>query len=106
MAKLGQMPPLVINRNELAKFGTKWKKNGGRLSRIPPYSSTQLGSLFDEAVANALSILLGSIPIEKPDSKSLTAPAKDCVELGPVRVIGGVRPQNFDVGYRPDGRRF
>lgn len=30
----------------------------------------------------------------------------DCVELGPVRVIGGVRPQNFDVGYRPDGVRF
>jgi hypothetical protein len=28
------------------------------------------------------------------------------VELGPVRVIGGVRPQNFDVGYRPDGVRF
>ncbi len=30
----------------------------------------------------------------------------DCVEVGPVRVIGGVRPQNFDVGYRPDGVRF
>jgi hypothetical protein len=26
--------------------------------------------------------------------------------VGPVRVIGGVRPQNFDVGYRPDGVRF
>ena len=23
-----------------------------------------------------------------------------------MRVIGGVRPQNFDVGYRPDGIRF
>ena len=28
------------------------------------------------------------------------------MEVGPVRVIGGVRPQNFDVGYRPDGVRF
>ena len=28
------------------------------------------------------------------------------VEVGPVRVIGGVRPQNFDVGYRPDAIRF
>jgi hypothetical protein len=28
------------------------------------------------------------------------------VEVGPVRIIGGVRPQNFDVGYRPDGVRF
>lgn len=26
--------------------------------------------------------------------------------MGPVRIIGGVRPQNFDVGYRPDGVRF
>ena len=23
-----------------------------------------------------------------------------------MRIIGGVRPQNFDVGYRPDGARF
>jgi hypothetical protein len=23
-----------------------------------------------------------------------------------MRIIGGVRPQNFDVGYRPDGVRF
>ena len=29
----------------------------------------------------------------------------NCVELGPARVIGGVRPQNFDVAYRPDGLR-
>ena len=28
------------------------------------------------------------------------------MEVGPVRIIGGVRPQNFDVGYRPDGVRF
>jgi hypothetical protein len=32
--------------------------------------------------------------------------ATDCVEVGEFRVIGGVRPQNFDVGYRPDGVRF
>jgi hypothetical protein len=26
--------------------------------------------------------------------------------VGPTRVIGGIRPQNFDVAYRPDGIRF
>ena len=26
--------------------------------------------------------------------------------MGPTRVIGGIRPQNFDVAYRPDGIRF
>lgn len=25
----------------------------------------------------------------------------NCVEIGPVRVEGGIRPQNFDAGYRP-----
>lgn len=28
------------------------------------------------------------------------------MELGEILIIGGVRPQNFDVGYRPDGVRF
>jgi len=50
--------------------------------------------------------MLGGIPIYKPKGNSLLPPAPDCVEVGPVRVIGGVRPQNFDVGYRPDGIRF
>jgi hypothetical protein len=34
------------------------------------------------------------------------APQADCVEVGNTRTIGGVRPQNFDVCYRPDGVRF
>jgi len=38
--------------------------------------------------------------------EELVASERDCVEVGPVRIIGGVRPQNFDVGYRPDGVRF
>ena len=49
--------------------------------------------------------MLGGIPIVKPTSTALTA-ATECVEVGPVRIIGGVRPQNFDAGYRPDGVRF
>jgi hypothetical protein len=50
--------------------------------------------------------MLGAIPIVSPSGGSLVPPESDCVEVGPCRIIGGVRPQNFDVGYRPDGVRF
>ena len=51
--------------------------------------------------------MLGGIPIERPKSAtSLLPPSPDCVEIGPTRIIGGIRPQNFDVAYRPDGVRF
>ncbi len=100
------MPPLAISKTELANFGAAWTSNGDKLSRTPPYSSSELGGVFDMAVGTALSTMLGGRPIEVPNANSLTPPKPDCVEVGPVRIIGGVRPQNFDVGYRPDGVRF
>ena len=106
MALLRKMPFLVIDKAELRKFGKVWKKNGRSLSRTPPYSSSELGQLFDRAVGKSLAEMLGRVPIVAPGSTSLSAPKDDCVEVGHVRVIGGVRPQNFDVGYRPDGLRF
>jgi hypothetical protein len=106
MATLATMPPIVISQSDLQRFGRTWIKNGERLSRTPPESSGELGKLFDMAVGQALATMLGGIPIVSPNSSSLTPPQADCVEVGPVRVIGGVRPQNFDVGYRPDGIRF
>ena len=106
MSSLNAMPELRIAIDDLARFGEVWQDNGGRLSRTPPYSSMQLGALFDKAVAEALATMLGEIPIVTPGRNSLIPLHSDCVELGPVRVIGGVRPQNFDVGYRPDGIRF
>lgn len=106
MATLASMPPIDIAQAELAKFGNTWLQNGERLSRTPPQSSGELGRLFDMAVGKALAIMLGGIEIISPNSNSLTPPRPDCVEVGPVRIIGGVRPQNFDVGYRPDGIRF
>lgn len=75
------------------------------MSRTPPQSSTQLGNLFDAAVGASLATMLGGITVVRPASTALTASLADCVEVGPVRIIGGVRPQNFDVGYRPDGVR-
>ena len=106
MALLKKMPSVVVDKAELRKFGGMWKKNGGSLSRTPPYSSSELGHLFDRSVGKSLAEMLGGIPIVTPGSFSLSAPKDDCVEIGHVRVIGGVRPQNFDVGYRPDGLRF
>lgn len=106
MAKLSSMPPVSVSQAELALFGETWQRNGGSLSRTPPQSSSQLGNLFDEAVGKALAAMLGGIPVIRPVATSLTAGQPDCVEVGPVRIIGGVRPQNFDVGYRPDGVRF
>lgn len=106
MARLQPMPPVSITQTELAEFGRKWTALNQSLSRTPPQSSAQLGALFDRAVGVALAVMLGGIPIVAPVRNALTPPERDCVEVGPVRVIGGVRPQDFDVGYRPDGVRF
>ena len=106
MPKLQTMPSLTVSQTELARFGTTWVANGGSLSRTPPQSSGELGKLFDMAVGTALAVMLGGISLEVPSSTTLVPTKPDCVEVGPVRIIGGVRPQNFDVGYRPDGIRF
>lgn len=100
------MPPVTVEQADLARFGETWRDNGGRLSRTPPQSSSQLGAVFDSAVGSSVAAMLGGIPVVRPTATALTASLVDCVEVGPVRIIGGVRPQNFDVGYRPDGVRF
>src|SRR5437763_17021633 len=106
MASLVPMPLIAINQADLARFGSTWISNGGNLSRTPPQTSGELGKLFDSFVGKALATMLGGIQVVSPNSSSLIPPLPDCVEVGPVRIIGGVRPQNFDVGYRPDGVRF
>src|SRR5438105_3695507 len=106
MPGLRSIPPIDIDPAELARFGARWIELGGKLLRTAPESSSQLGQLFDAAVGRSLAIMLGNIPIVIPNARSLIPPTPNCVEVGPVRVIGGVRPQNFDVGYRPDGVRF
>jgi len=105
MARLRPMPPIDIDLGELTAFGKQWAVKQS-LSRTPPHSSSQLGYLFDRAVGASLSTMLGGIPIIKPNARALVAAQTDCVEVGHVRIIGGVRAQNFDVGYRPDGVRF
>ncbi len=103
------MPPIALTKSELAKFGAQWRKRGNRLSRSAPYSSLQLGRFVDERVAQPLAQMLGGIPIETVGARGKTPlypPQADCVERGDVAIVGGIRKQQFDVAYRPDGVRF
>ena len=68
MATLASMPPVTIDQAELARFGSMWSSNGGNLSRTPPYSSGDLGKLFDAAVGKSLAVMLGGIPVVIPNS--------------------------------------
>jgi len=97
---------LPIPTADPGPFSLPISSKGGSLSRTPPCSSLELGILFDEEVGRVLAEMLGGIHILKPGPNDLIPPEKNCVEVGPARVIGGVRPQNFDVAYRPDGLRF
>lgn len=106
MGTLSPMPAVEILPSDLLPFGQAWLKKRGALSRTPPCSSMQLGELFDRKVGEAVAKMLGDIPIARPRSTSLLPDQPDCVEVGNCRLVGGVRPQNFDVGYRPDGVRF
>lgn len=104
MATLKPMPPVLLSPEALLPIGKSWNAN---TAVLPKAQGEKLGSICDQAVAKALSALLGGIPIRKPtNNRALLPPAADCVEVGPTRVIGGIRPQNFDVAYRPDGIRF
>ena len=105
MGQLQSMPAVSLDQAKLAAFGKQWEKNGQRLSRSKPYSSMELGELIDQAVGESLAIMLNT-SIVKPTATALLPAQYDVVEVGPLRVIGGVRPQNFDVGYRPDGVRI
>jgi hypothetical protein len=100
------MPRIVVRPRELREFGKMWRSKKESLSRTPPYSSAQLGNLFDKKVGEALAVMLGGIAVVEPNANALIPPGRNCVEVGPCRIIGGVRPQNFDVAYRPDGVRF
>jgi hypothetical protein len=107
MPILEPMPAVVIQQQTLLAFGAQWIKNHERLSRTRPFSSIQLGLEVNHAVAQALATMLGGIKVTPPKNrKSLLPPQSNCVEEGNIRIVGGVRPQNFDVGYRPDGVRF
>ncbi len=106
------MPPLTIDSAELAKWGQIWlgevNPETGK-AKFPKafdrHQSVNFASFIDRAFSRALATMLGGIQVAPPIINSLLPPMADCVEVGSVRIIGGIRPQNFDAAYRPDGPR-
>lgn len=96
------MPPIQIPAADLRAWGNTWQAN----SAFDTRESTNFGKVFDREIGASLAAMLGGIQIVAPSQNSLLPARPDAVEVGPVRVIGGIRPQNYDVGYRPDGVRF
>jgi len=113
MAELADsMPPLRISTDELKRWGKLWLGNSnpetGKSKRPESFDrqqSVNFASFIDVEFASSLAAMLGKIPVERAKSNMLLPPLPDCVEVGPVRIIGGIRPQNFDAAYRPDGPR-
>lgn len=116
MPELRQMPELQIPADRLAEWGRVWSGTVGSpradgtstskdTDRFDKRQGMDFGRLFDQAFGDALADMLGGIPVVKPNANALTPPQADCVEVGTTRVIGGIRPQNYDAAYRPDGPR-
>lgn len=99
------MPPIPIDENDLRSFGQLWLKG----NKFDKKQSMDLGKIaFDPKVGEALATMLGGISVITLAHRDerLIPEQPHCVEVGPVRIVGGIRPQNFDVGYRPDGVRI
>jgi hypothetical protein len=116
MAGLQPMPQITIDSNLLKDWGKKWlgtlDSNGNENGKKPNCFDKKQGMDFgkivlDPAVASALATMLGGVTVRKPSgSTALLPPESDCIEIGDTRIIGGIRPQNFDIAYRPDGLRI
>jgi hypothetical protein len=105
------MPEIVIRPAELAEWGAIWRgkdtaKKGDRPEYFAKKDAMDFGKVFDKKVGAALGQMLGGVRVVKPKMKAILPPDADCAEVGPVCIVGGVRSQAFDVGYRPDGVRF
>lgn len=103
MPVLTQMPAIQFPAAELREIGASWDPDQQALAKE---DGERLGKLCDRLVGEALAKFLGDIPTHTPNPRKLLPENPNCVEIGPARVIGGIRPQNFDVAYRPDGVRF
>src|SRR5579864_2126993 len=95
------MPHLALDAPALARWGDSWNLH----KRFSKKEGIDFGKEFDRAFGASLAQMLGGIKVVTPSSVDLSASEPDCVEVGPVRIVGGIRPQNFDAAYRPDGPR-
>lgn len=115
MAELREMPQIGVEPDTLMEWGRIWHGSEGsrrtngevpakRPSCFDKRQAMEFGRVFDLAFGHALARMLG-VEVVMPSAASLVPAASNCVEVGPTRVIGGIRPQNYDVAYRPDGPR-
>lgn len=102
MGKINPMPPISFQHSFLSTWGARWNIN----NKFNKKQAMDFGKEIDSIVGKTLAIFLGNTPPCLGSLKSLNPPNDDCVEIGPSRIIGGIRPQNFDVVYRPDGLRI
>jgi hypothetical protein len=113
MAELAaSMPEVTISQTELQRWGQAWLNdvnhetgNAKNPHAFDRQQSVNFATFIDQAFASSLATMLGDIPVLTCTSRQLLPLEPDCVETGMVRIIGGVRPQNFDAAYRPDGPR-
>ena len=105
------MPNIEIPEDILREWGHHWlnasvEKHGDKPNCFVKKDAMDFPKFFDARVASSLATMLGDVPVITPNRNSLLPPEPNCVELGDSRIIGGIRPQNYDVCYRPDGVRF
>lgn len=114
MAELAlQMDPVTIPQQELLMWGNRWRSsvndvtgNTTSADAFDRQQSVNFASFIDAEFGKTLAKYLGGVDVVTPKSTSLAPMQEDCVEVGPTRIIGGIRPQNFDAAYRPDGPRI
>lgn len=105
------MPIITPSTDALREWGQLWLGTDGsngrpkQANRFDRKQSMDFGKVFDQAFGEALAVMLGGIPTVNVTHPSLLPPQDNCVEIGETRIIGGIRPQNFDAAYRPDGPR-
>lgn len=115
---LRPMPALQVDPATLHDWGTLWRSKTGTTTAkgvaktkepdsFDKKQGMDFGMVFDTAFADALAAMLGGIPVVTPVNDSLLPPPAhpNCVEKGKTRIVGGIRPQNYDAAYRPDGPR-
>jgi hypothetical protein len=122
MGLLKEMPAIKLDTESLKEWGATWLGTAGSPKRqkkktdpvVPTAKKANcfdkkqgmdFGNVFDSAFGVALAEMLGNT-VAKPIDNSLLPPAPDVVEVGKTRVVGGIRPQNYDAAYRPDGPRI
>lgn len=105
------MPVITPSKDALKEWGALWLGTDGSNGKAKKANcfdrkqSMDFGKVFDQAFGEALAAMLGGVPVRNISSPSLVPPEPNCVEVGEARIIGGIRPQNFDAAYRPDGPR-